>query len=495
MQTAIPGAKIITEPEEARFLLGDSFVSEIEGTDISSDASAQSAREKLTERYALCKGELESAVKGQLGERRTKFEADAAQLKAECDAQIDAINKKYAAMSVEERTNKRVRKEYKDEVKGAKTVYLRSLNKVKIDYDTDVTDIKLQRSLLLQERNRLSAKLKGKEKSGLSLGTSYLQFKARLNIKKTLSSKQFWVNLAPLFVLVALFVAYVSACNITGYTLNIDTIITYGIYVAVVAVGAVFIYSQGAFDMSLGNACLVCAAVGIMSYSATGNIFLSFILCVFLGVVLGIVNAILANCLRLPVMVMTLTMQSVLSAVYSNITADSGGYIEVNAIRGVGGIAMKWIILIAFIVFCVFLFNYTKIGRRSKMLGSNATCAKFTGISVMKAGIISFAISGIGLGLCGFLYITQMGSVNASGTALTSVGLNVIIAINIGGMPTSGGRKSKISAGIIGGFFLVILDELFAAMGLDLYRYVAKGIIFLVAVCLTSFGDRTKRLA
>ena len=246
--------------------------------------------------------------------------------------------------------------------------------------------------------------------------------------------------------------------------------------------------------MSLGNATLVCAAVGIMTYASTGNIFLSFVLCVFLGIVLGVVNAILANCLRLPVMVMTLTMQSVLSAVYANITADKGGYIEVTAMRGIGGMAVKWVILIAFIVFCVVLFNYTKIGRRNKMIGANATCARFSGISLMKAGIISFAVSGIGLGLCGFLYITQMGSVN-TGTALTSVGLNVIIAINLGGMPTSGGPKSRIAAAIIGGFFCTILDEMFAAMGLDIYRYLAKGIIFLIAVCLTSLGDRPKRLA
>ena len=139
------------------------------------------------------------------------------------------------------------------------------------------------------------------------------------------------------------------------------------------------------------------------------------------------------------------------------------------------------------------LFNYTKIGRRDKMIGGNATCAKFTGIDLMAAGIISFAVSGIGLGLCGFLYITQMGSVN-TGSILTSVGLNVIIAINLGGMPTSGGPKSRISAAIIGGFFCTILDELFAAMYLSNWMYFAKGVVFLVAVCLTSLGDRPKRL-
>lgn len=457
-----------------------------------SDAAALT--EKIRKKYKERSAELNAVIAGQLKTCKARHDEAVAVLDKELAEQLKAIDAKYSEYTVEQRAEKQCQKEYKDEVSGVKTVHLRSTRKLNNDYDGEVVKIKSQQALLYQARNRSIAKVNGKKSDGQSLGTVYYNFKASFNFKKAVTNKILWKALAPLLVLLALFIAYVITCSITGYNMDIDNIIISGIYVAIVAVGAVFIYSQGAFDMSLGNATLVCAAVGIMTFAATGNIFLSFILCVFLGVVLGVVNAVLANVLKLPVMVMTLTMQSVLSAIYANITADKGGYIEVTAMRGIGGMAIKWIILIAFIALCVVLFNYTKIGRRNKMIGANSTCAKFSGISLMKAGIISFAISGIGLGLCGFLYITQMGSVN-TGTALTSVGLNVIIAINLGGMPTSGGPKSRISAAIIGGFFCTILDEMFAAMGLDIYRFLAKGVIFLIAVCLTSLGDRPKRLA
>lgn len=478
---------IITDIDLADAYLGaDTACADAVGAEELSAKLKQIHKEKNTR--------LSAEISEQLKERKARLKKDAEELDAQLASSLKAIEEKYSALSVEERADKQRQKEYKDEVSGVKTVHLRSMRKLNNDYDQDVVTIRSQQALLCQAKNKRIAEAKGKKSDGQSLATVYYGVKAAFNPKKTLKNKNLWKSLTPLLVLVALFVAYVITCSITGYNMNIDNIIISGIYVAIVAVGAVFIYSQGAFDMSLGNATLVCAAVGIMTYASTGNIFLSFVLCVFLGIVLGVVNAILANCLRLPVMVMTLTMQSVLSAVYANITADKGGYIEVTAMRGIGGMAVKWVILIAFIVFCVVLFNYTKIGRRNKMIGANATCARFSGISLMKAGIISFAVSGIGLGLCGFLYITQMGSVN-TGTALTSVGLNVIIAINLGGMPTSGGPKSRIAAAIIGGFFCTILDEMFAAMGLDIYRYLAKGIIFLIAVCLTSLGDRPKRLA
>lgn len=466
------------------------------GADVTSESSSDVAAvtEKIKQTHKERNAELKETIAEQLKARKAQRDEAAAQLDKELAESLKVIEEKYSKLSVEQRAEKQCQKEYKDEVSGVKTVHLRSTRKLNNEYDADVVTIKAQQALLYQARNKSIAKAKGKNSDGQSPVTFYYNFKSSFNPVKTIKDKNMWKSLAPLLVLIALFIAYLITCSITGYNMKIDNIIISGIYVAIVAVGAVFIYSQGAFDMSLGNATLVCAAVGIISYASTGNVFFSFVLCVFLGIVLGVVNAILANCLRLPVMVMTLTMQSVLSAVYANITSDKGGYIEVTAMRGIGGMAIKWIILIAFIVFCIVLFNYTKIGRRNKMIGANATCARFSGISLMKAGIISFAISGIGLGLCGFLYITEMGSVN-TGTALTSVGLNVIIAINLGGMPTSGGPKSRISAAIIGGFFCTILDEIFAAMGLDIYRYLAKGIIFLIAVCLTSLGDRPKRLA
>lgn len=464
---------VLGEPEEARALL--------------------SSAAGLESEYAKQKQQLLSAIPGQLDDLKKAKDAQSEAFRKTLENEIRAIDKKYSAMTLEERSTPRAKKEYKDEVDGAKIVCQRAIIKLGAAYDRDVVLVKAQPAVLLQAKNQLAAEAAGKKSDGSSLGVALLNAKANFNLKKTLSDRKTWMSLSPLLVLLALFAAYFAACRTTGYTMNIDTILRSGVYVAIVSVGAVFIYSQGAFDMSLGNACLVCAAAGIMVFSATGNIVLTLLVGVALGVILGVVNAVLANCLHMPVMVMTLTMQSILSAVYATMTSSSGGYIEVQSIRVYGNAGLKWAVLIIFAVFCVILFNYTKIGRRDKMIGGNATCAQFSGIDLMKAGIISFAVSGIGLGLCGFLYITQMGSVN-TGSVLTSVGLNVIIAINLGGMPTSGGPKSRISAALIGGFFCTILDELFAAMYLSNWMYLAKGIVFLVAVCLTSLGDRPKRL-
>ena len=149
----------------------------------------------------------------------------------------------------------------------------------------------------------------------------------------------------------------------------------------------------------------------------------------------------------------------------------------------------------------MFIFNYTKVGRRNKFIGSNKVAAKFNGINLMRAGIISFAISGLGLGICGFLFASSMsGSMYGASTVLGQVGLNVVIAIVFGGMTTSGGPKSKVSCAVIGAFFSVFLDEFFAAIStpdfqVGDYSFMVKGAIFILISLANMWDTRTKMLA
>lgn len=451
---------------------------------------------KINFEYNEKLNKLNEEITSSLLSLNKEFTENKSEAKLKLEEELNNIEKEFANLSVEQRANSSYIKGHKNKVNGLKTEYARNLIKLNRNYEAEVNSVKFKKATLHQEKCDLIAKVKNKKITMISsVVNSYIVFKSTFNFKKTLKNKSTWLNLMPFIMIITLFIAYVIACEITGYQLNLDTIITYGIYVAVVAVGAVFIYSQGAFDMSLGAATLMAAAVAGLTYNKTDNVALALIIAISLGMALGVVNAILANFLKLPVMVMTLTMLNILNALFATIAeAQPGGYIQAPAIRQFNSVELKWSFLIIFTIIAFTLFNYTKIGRRNKMIGSNAVNAKFSGVSIMKSGIISFAISGIGLGLSGFLFTVQNGYVN-TGTAMDVIGLNVIIAITIGGMPTSGGARSKISAAIIGAFFGIILDEFFAAMSIANYKYLAKGLIYLTIVLINSYESRTKMLA
>ncbi len=485
---------IVTTVEQAKSQFFGEILSAV-NRGVGSENKARLLKE-LNDTYTAAKAELKKTISAQCAERTQKFTADKAALEKQLTERLDAVNAEYSKLSIEERSTPEKQKAHKDALSGEKIIVQRATIRLTDEYDLDMTKIKQQEAHLAEAKNQLSCAVSGKKFDAFgSLQVSMLTTKAEFNLKRTLKNKTFWLNMLPFIMLISIIVAHLTACSITNYAFNLDTIITYGIYVAIVAIGGVFIYSQGAFDMSLGPAALMCAAITGLVFNGTGNIVVALIAAVTLGISLGLVNAFLANCLKLPVMVMTLTMMNILSSAFATIAeSQQGGYIVVNGISEHNSTVLKWTMLISFAVLCYILFNYTKIGRRNKLVGSNATCAKFTGISIMKAGLVSFAISGIGLGLCGFLFTVENAYVN-SGTMLDTVGLNVVIAISIGGMPTSGGPRSRISAAIVGAFFIIFLEQLFAAMSLQSYKYLAKGLLFLIVAFVNFYGMRTKRLA
>lgn len=335
-----------------------------------------------------------------------------------------------------------------------------------------------------------------------NLKSKYKEESASFDLKRTLTNKKFWTNLIPFFMLVVMIIAYAIAKAACGYNGDLTSIINSAIFVALVATGAVFIYSQGGFDMSLGNASLMCALLAGVVYKGTHNLFLSLVIAILVGAMLGAINAILATMLNLPVMVMTLTMMNIIAAI--NDAIINGKMFDLSGSYGEGMITNAWIyaaFLLVFFLFCWFIFNFTKVGRRNKFIGSNKIAAKFNGINLMKAGIISFAISGIGLGICGFVYINSMSGqiFNPSSSVLSQVGLNVIIAIVFGGMTTSGGPKSKVSCAIIGAFFVVFLEEFFNAINMVApigdYKYMVKGLVFIIVSLANMWDTRTNRLA
>lgn len=383
---------------------------------------------------------------------------------------------------------------------GLETACKRAKSKEKTGYNEQVRELKLTRAFLHEEYTRLVYNVTGVITPAESLRNKALETKASFNLKATLTNKQFYVNLVPLCMLILIIAAYFIGKSITGYAGDLGDVINNSIFVAVVATGAVFIYSQGGFDMSLGNASLMCATVAALAYNATGNLPVALVLAIVVGAGLGVLNAILATMLNLPVMVMTLTMMNIIAAVHEAILDNYGGLITV--VQGMNSNAWFFAAFLAiFFAVCWFIFNYTKVGRRNKFIGSNKVAARFNGINLMRAGIISFAISGVGLGICGFLFASSMsGSMYGAQTVLGQVGLNVVIAIVFGGMTTSGGPRSKVSCAVIGAFFSVFLDEFFAAISTPAfqvgdYSFMVKGAIFILISLANMWDTRTKMLA
>ncbi|AIQ51294.1 ABC transporter permease [Paenibacillus sp. FSL R7-0331] len=299
---------------------------------------------------------------------------------------------------------------------------------------------------------------------------------------------------APVIGLILLAVLYIVVMqgDITPYNLNI--IVNQLMITAVISTGAIFIFSIGAFDISLGAATAVSAMAGVLAYNASGSLLVMFLVCLLIGVIISLFNSILAALLNLPVFVTTIAMLSVLNSVIELLLGGQSKLsISSEAAASADTMLVKLSILILFFLICLFIFRYTPIGRQNKFLSANPVSAKQTGLSRSKLTIIAFAIAGIGIGLAAFLTIVRAPVL--SKTTASSVGMDVLIALVFGGMPLSGGARSKISAALVGATSVVLLNQVLLALGFSSgVNQIAKGVLFLVVVFVASIGFRDKLL-
>lgn len=300
-------------------------------------------------------------------------------------------------------------------------------------------------------------------------------------------------SFAGLALLIVIYLVLMGG-RLNAYALK--TVLNQTVITAVVATGAVFIYTTGAFDISLGAEVAVAALTGAYAYLATGSILVMLLVCVGLAVFIGAFNSILANVFNLPVFVTTIAMLSILNAIVKVLINASGGAnikVPKEAVKPYDTVPVKLLVLVGFFVLCLVLFRYLKIGRQEKFIGGNPVCANLTGIPARKLTIIAFMIAGLGAGLAAFLYIVR--SPTLSSDTASSVGMDVMISIVFGGMPISGGARSRISSALIGATSMVLLSQIMQILNLGSgVNQLVKGILFLVVVSLASAGSRTEML-
>ncbi len=317
--------------------------------------------------------------------------------------------------------------------------------------------------------------------------------KKRMNVKKQI------MNLAPIAGLLLLYAAFMIMGTVKDINISygMKSVINQSVVVAIVATGAIFIYTLGSFDISLGASVAVSALLGAITYNKTGSILCMFLVNIGVAVFISLFNSVLASIFNLPVFVTTIAMLSILNAFVLVLIRANGTGSEIavasEAVEAFDTVGFKVFILAVFFLFSIFIFNFTKIGRKQKMLGGNPVCAKLTGISDKKMAIIAFVMAGIGVGLGAF--VTTIYAPTLTKNTASSVGMDVIIAIVFGGMPVSGGARSKITAAVIGAFSMSFLGQIMNILNLNSgIGQMVKAVIFIIVVFVATFNQRSKML-
>jgi ribose transport system permease protein len=268
---------------------------------------------------------------------------------------------------------------------------------------------------------------------------------------------------------------------------KLATLMSDVIVVALISVGAVFIYSLGNIDISIGKQVGLYATLMVLITNSTGSLLLSVVVCLAIALVLAVVNGVGGEVLRIHSIVPSVVIMFLLSGLSTiiyvslgtrNITLKSFDYSIFKS---------PWLMLIVLVLevaVVVYLFNYTKYGKYARAIGANPVVAAQSGVSLIKFKAIAYMIMGVCVVLGSLFRMGYTGA--ASDSTGTGLEMNVMVALILGGMPLSGGMRSKVSCAVVGSFTFSLLDVGLPLIGVsNKFAYLVKALIFIIVVLMT----------
>ncbi len=260
--------------------------------------------------------------------------------------------------------------------------------------------------------------------------------------------------------------------------------------------GMTFVILGGGIDLSQGALAAFSTMIVAMLLKAGFPVWLSIILTIMIGALVGIINGAIVSIAKVHSFVVTLGMTTVLRGLA---VAINGGYpvpIDMSSSFiqfGNGstfGIPNAILICIAALGICYFILTRTNIGRNVYAIGGNSESAIFSGISVIKTSLFAFGICSALTALVGVILASRM----FSGLPSAAVGLetSAVTAVIIGGTSFTGGDGNVVGTAI-GVILLGVLVNAMVMFGLPNWvQDVISGAIIIVAVIYDK--QRTKKI-
>jgi ribose transport system permease protein len=259
---------------------------------------------------------------------------------------------------------------------------------------------------------------------------------------------------------------------------------------AIITVGQVFVLATGGLDLSNGMVITLVTVLSATLLDGRETYLLPVVLlCLSLGVGVGLFNGLLVTKLRIPPLIGTLGTYGILRGaayVYTS-GAPKGSAPESLKTLGngyLGIVPLSVLCALVFVALGALLLNRTTFGRRLFVVGANRRTAHLSGIAVDRTIILAYVISGFTAACAGLVVTGYIGVGSLS--AGNDYNLNSVAAAVIGGTALVGGAGSIVGAAA-GALFLGLVVSLLRFLGLSYSaQLIVQGAILAFAVLAQS---------
>ena len=252
----------------------------------------------------------------------------------------------------------------------------------------------------------------------------------------------------------------------------------------IVSCGLTIVMICGGIDISVGAVTSLVVMSCVMYLNNGGNIFVSILLALGIGLAFGVVQGFLISYLEIQPFIVTLAgmffarglttiisvnpqkvehegfkelMSSRIEISWLGYTANNGNQIPFRIEIGV-------IVAILCVVAVFFLLRKFRLGRNFYAIGGNQQSALMLGINVKRTRFLSYVISGLLCGIAGYTFMMHTGAGNATNAA--GMEMNAIASAIIGGTLLTGGVGSVVGT-FFGTMTLTTIKKIVVSSGLN----------------------------
>ena len=282
---------------------------------------------------------------------------------------------------------------------------------------------------------------------------------------------------------------FLSAANFRAMSIGL-------VPTAIIAVGMTVLLVSGGFDLSVGSVMALSGTVAALMVINRVPIWITIILTLGLGIIVGIGNGLLVTLVGINPLVATLGTMSV----------TRGSALVLTEGRSVGnlpkefgyvgdatwaGLPLMVIIMMVIVIAGDVALRHTRYVRQVYYIGANEGAAKLSGILVNRVRIFAYALTGFLAALAGLLLSSRLQA--GTPTAGNGLELQVLAAAVIGGARLGGGAGTVFGA-FLGVVFVGLINNAMTMLQVSvLWQIVVAGIILIVAVALDTLLRRISR--
>lgn len=223
----------------------------------------------------------------------------------------------------------------------------------------------------------------------------------------------------------------------------------------IVGIGATFIYSMGAIDISVGYQTAVYGAIAVVVANLTGSLILGFGVIICIGILCAAFNATIGAYVKLPAVMSSVILMQLFSGI-STLIQDHYGTTTIGLADAALKNSIAWaknvaVIVAAIVLFCAiatYILKYTKVGKRARAIGANKRAADQAGAKLLITRMVSYAIFSVFLSIAAFFLTARIGAMPMAATE--NFQMEIMIMLLMGGVPLSGGMRVRLSGSVVG---------------------------------------------